>query len=389
LGYSDDREQIKELKYLRKVLGDVDQNIPVPDSVRGAALRRRLDSITPAAPAAPNKKGGVSFGLHWFNLHSGLTYAAAFALIIGLFYGLGFHQPPEIIVREIPVTQEEELFDEFAFFGIDESGPGSAAPAVPEAATAEFAVPDTAPQDNIATGGGGSSEPPAGPSPRSSEPAMGGGGPAAPLGGQDGYSYTWRRNDPSDPDKGAYPITVDIVLDAGAAVVCQIDIEDMNAVEEAYFAGDTMTLVGPGDGRVVLRSYDISDPPAPLEQAVLSQPGVYLGSRLYQELVHVASYTEDVGQADCEVELLPGAVYESACVISALDTASGENSQKAFQGAAADVSLFNMRGFISYRGVPMDTDIPVDADADAEQSYVQHVAQIVLDGLDITISSVS
>lgn len=366
-GYSDNREQYYEMKYLRKVLGEVDETIPVPESVRGSALRQKLDHIQPTAPPAPDKKSGVTFGLHWFSLQSGLTYVAAFALIVGLFYGLGFHEPRPGIEAGDParpeITQQVE----------DVPDPVSQLPNGDDPAVSQPPA-ETDPQKPVEPSGG---EPAESSTPASSESsAWGGGGKASTLGSNAGYAYTWRANDAADPDKSGFPVTIDIVKE-GSQLVSQIDIPDIQVIMEAMFTETTLSVVGTYEGGVITRCYDISTPEEPVELAVQSQPGGYVNTRVYQDVVHTVTYVPEAAEYECETVQLPHTDAKSACVVSAVNVATGETAQKAFLGADSDISLQNLNVYLFYTG------------SGDEQAGQEHVGQIRLDGMQIYLGTIS
>ena len=394
-GYTENRKDNMEIKYLRKVLVPVDEKITVPDSVRGGALRHRLDQVQ---IAVPEKKAGKVFGLRWLSWQSGVTYAAAFALIVGLFYGLGFNQQPDMIDGTIKIDQEqadETVTMEAAeaeLFAVD-------LPEAPSADDVELYTGEAGPQPE-STG-----DQPAPQIDLKTIPGVGGGGKSAQLGSQNGYTYTWRNNDATDPDKGAYPVTVDIILDDGEQTVAQIDIADMQSVVECYLTDTSLSLIGIGEEGVITRSYSILEPEVPQELAVLAQPGSYVQSSIYRDVLHVVTFSEDVQPLDCETEALPYAVSDSACVISAVDTTDGAASQKAFLGAAEDISLFDRSAYIVYDGEAEEPpteaggqsveseggDSAADSEdlQDTEQDLSRYSAQILLNGTDIALGNVS
>jgi len=394
-GYQDERDKNYEVKYLRKVLGEVDEKIAVPDSVRGDALRCKLDNIYPDVPAAPNKKSGTRFGLHWFSLQSGISYAAAFALIVGLFYGLGFNQQPEmnLVERNMALSDPnapprgEDTSEEqpLILFNQDED-------VIDPAASGDTSVSSPAPPvqpDGVAGG-----------DPYANPGGMGGGGVSTPLGTQGGYTYTWRSNDSTDPDKGKFPITIDIVQDGSAAIAAQIDIPDMLGITDCYLTNSSLSVVGAGTEGVVTRSYLIATPWAPEELGSTVQPGGYISSRIHQDVIHTVTYCEEPGLITCETEELPYSVSQNACIVAALDTATGGTAQKAFMGADNEnIDLYNLSMFISYMGAPGEEE-EASQEEDGEPSpeaenpegaapLKLHIAQIRLDKTDITLSSVS
>lgn len=382
------------MKYLRKVLGEVDSQIPVPDSLRGVALRGKLDNVYPIAPAPPDKKSGVQFNLRWLNWHSGLAYAAAFALIVGLFYGLGFHQQPQIVDGNIEIQSQTP----------------AEAPVSPDSADSDMALPEsdaqeaplapavgTAPDTDTrqdAAGGTGTPQAPV------VQEGLGGGGQTVSLGQYNGYTYAWRANDATDPDKTGFPVTMEIL--SGEQVVASVDIPDMYDVRQSFFVEEHIVLVGGNGAEIVSRSYNIAAPEAVAEGAMVKQPGTYVNSREYQGFVHVVTYLANAdGLADysIESEALPGATDPGACIITSIDAVRDLVVQKAFTGSQEDISLHNLSAIITYTGTPIndgadaeespqDASEPEDGEEPAGGSSI-YVAQIQLDGSTITLGSVS
>lgn len=381
-GYADNRGQNYEIKYLRKVLGKVDERIRVPDNVRGAALRASLDNVYPAVPARPNKKSGATFGLNRFGWQSGLSYAAAFALIVGLFYGLGFNQQPGL-QRAVPhgdITLMQPEPD------ITDPSESVDTPFEPEPA-APFSSGENSDNAHGAASAGESSKPSDPPHSAPQPGGVGGGGKATTLGDQAGFTYAWRANDATDPDKGGFPITVDIV--GGDQIAAQINIADMQEILAYYFTDTTISVVGTGERGVVSHCYRITDPKNPSELAALSQPGAYVSSRLFSDTVHVVSYLEDTEDLEIPSEVLPHAVHERACVIGAVDTAEGESSGKAFIGADNDIRLYDLGAYISYMGAPDEGEPREDDYAPHPAESTLHIAQIRLVGTAIELKTVS
>ncbi len=89
VAYSENRGHNLEMKHLRKRLSELDAQIVLPDSLKGEALLARLDGVEQQAPPM---SAALMRPRRWLNARSGFAYAAAFLLIVGLFYGLGFDQ---------------------------------------------------------------------------------------------------------------------------------------------------------------------------------------------------------------------------------------------------------------------------------------------------------
>ena len=235
-GYSENREQNYEMKYLRKVLGQVDKRIQVPESISGERLRALIDDVESATPrdiAARRKR---------LTLRSAIAYAAAFALIVGLFYGTQMYRP-EMITGGMQIASRTsdagnaavvEQAPEAHVFDTNDLAEAPA-PAAAEAVSAEVAAQEDTGAAVVDAGG---------------EEVLGVGGLMSTLLlEQDGYAYYVRTNDATDPDKAGYPVTIDIVNMETNLIEAQIDIDNMQTVESISASDGKITLTGLyGDG---------------------------------------------------------------------------------------------------------------------------------------------
>ena len=82
-----------EADQLRKTLRAVDNRVVLPDSLRGSALLQKLDGIEPDVPTKRKISELVLPKRNRVRILAG--YAAAFVLVVGLFYNLGINRPTE------------------------------------------------------------------------------------------------------------------------------------------------------------------------------------------------------------------------------------------------------------------------------------------------------
>ncbi|MCL2035687.1 MAG: hypothetical protein FWG94_13310 [Oscillospiraceae bacterium] len=244
-GYSENREQNLEMKYLRKVLIQVDKRIQVPEAISGDRLRALIDDVESATPrdiASRRKR---------LTLRSAIAYAAAFMLIIGMFYGLRMNRPEMIsggmqIMQQASVAEHEAeqmpdtraSFDAGAETGAPSASAAGEAFAEPSAAQAEMeggeAVSDSYGADNLGVGGLLSTL----------------------LLEQDGYAYYARQNDENDPDKLGYPVTIDIVNTETNLIEAQIDVDNMLTVESISVLDGQITVTGLYGNHMILNVYE-------------------------------------------------------------------------------------------------------------------------------------
>lgn len=371
--YSEDRELNKDLKCLHKVWSEVDRNIELPASLTGDALLHKLDGIEHKPPAS--KK--IRFSPKVFTWQSGITYAAAFVLIVALSTALSQNDEPNIVdVPAVPAnektstsisepmissssTQDETLV-------IDEYPDQSDKPEVSgENSDAETSDGDVKPGEAEASQ--------AVESRAESEPGgVGGANPSLKLGEFGGYVYTYRVNDATDPDKEGFPITISAASGTGD-LAFQLDIPDMKSITSLLSYGDAIAVVGVGAEGVGVRVYSVAQPASPVELLVATQPGALLEARLQKNVVHVLSSTFDASGLDCDVVELPESTENAVCLITAVNLDDLSMSRKAFAGAG-DVSLMGLDAFIKYSG-----------NVTEENTAGQYVAQVKLDGMSIEL----
>lgn len=315
--YSDNREQNLEIKQLRKLLLELDDRIVVPESVRGHMLRPRLDDVRQEG-AAHFTFGGRG------SLRFGLAFAAAFALIVGLVFTLDSSRP-EMIEDSLLIEQSGE--GRGFINPLEEAEPSEPAQqafsAAGESATAERF--STAPEENLPSG----SEPEA--------HGVGGGGESVLLAAKDGLSFRLRANDPNDPDASEAAHTLEIVDDETSLLVGQASIPDMLAATECLVLEQEVVLVVESADGLMAKFYDISDPAAPAEQISLPLAGVYSRTVESGGALRFLTLAEGELPPGCEADSPETSESsadsaESFCLVTTVDLATLESTQKAYLG---------------------------------------------------------
>ena len=99
--FSQSKVPPNETDHLVKKLHALDDRVVMPESLRGSALLAKLEGVQ---PDVPTKKKVRELVLPKRNRVRFLVgYAAAFALVIGLFYNLGINRPVDIALGEVPI----------------------------------------------------------------------------------------------------------------------------------------------------------------------------------------------------------------------------------------------------------------------------------------------
>ena len=381
MSYSDNREKNFEYKLVRKSLAALDKRIEVPQSVRGAALRQLLEDVPVPSQSKADAHVPASLKPTWLRWQSGLSYAAVFALIVSLFYGLGFNQKGDIVSGQLQIAANT-------------SEPATL-PAAPFAAALQdeqaSSVPETAPQAAPrTTAGAGATRAAANTragyaesaqaitAESAEESGVGGSGQAAVLLSQDGYTYSYRASDETDPDNAAALVTLEIVEEASGRAVTQMGIADLQTVEALFVQDGILMLAGTFENTVIARSYNIADIANPKELGFAAQPGRYLTARVYKDMLHILTLDEEPEAEKYDAEKLPGSLSDSVCIVGYLSDDGKQTAQKAFAGATADVKLYNLNAFIYY----------YSREENAEAAEL-HCAQIGLNGADIELVSAS
>ena len=355
-----------EIEKLRSMLAEVDKGIMVPSSLKGDALRKRLDDI----PATEERKPFAFTRV--FSFQSVASYAVMFALIVAVFYTMRFNQQPPLVEGQfaVPETygQENILISEdsdIEFFAEPDAG-------VPDESgrniggTLTFSVPESkGSEDDVISG---DKQPPE-PLPESAVKHTGGGGMSHPLGSLDDYHFSWRENDPNDADYGAFPVTLEIIGE-GNILLSQINITDMDMISGFLTEGDLLVIFGSREGQSVTSTYVGFSALQPALTCSLTQPGSNVATKIYQGFVYVVSYaSKPLPENDVPLTELEQSANTGICYVSAIDARTGAINQVGFEDASEEISLFDRHVYISL------------SDGSAENNGL--AAQIVLDGMRI------
>ena len=142
--YSEKRDDASTAKYLFKIWSRVDSDIQLPQNLTGSALLSRLEGIEP--PSKSVRK--IRFSPRVFTWQSGVTYAAAFALILALSVALSRGDTDSLIQGQITMAEhaEEAVEEEMALdagagaqmfsagVSAEQNAPATTAPLEPAAA---------------------------------------------------------------------------------------------------------------------------------------------------------------------------------------------------------------------------------------------------------------
>lgn len=367
-GHSGSREQNYEIKYLRKALLGVDRRIQVPESVSGQSLRHLLDGVEQPAPAESVRRARP----RWLSLQSGVAYAAAFALIVALFYSTRLYRP-DMIDGVMPVEQQAP---KAAAAIAETAGSNNPDGVQPDVLTA-FVLPEESGQDsNIQIADAqpsGNADAQEAPQP---EPyAVGGSGMATLLLEREQVSYYWRLNDAADPDKAGFPCTLEVVDNATGQLAAQINPAEMQSIAHGFALEDRFVIVGSDGEDTVYIVYDTSNPKNPIEKYRHIQNGELADAKLYNGVLRIITLSD---RPDGEVVSLPNSTGpEDYCVIGAVSLMEYRSETKSFAGADGTVQLHNLNAYIHYAG---------SSDNGEGKSYI---AQINFDGLGIELGTVS
>lgn len=368
-GYSKNRETNYEMKYLRKVLGQVDKRVQIPESVSADSLRHLLDSVeTPSVRETASRR---TFKL---SLQSGIAYAAAFALIVALFYSTRLYRPDIVSWGTDISAAEQQSSEDFTALAqaIAEPTSDATGEVQPFIAAETADAPAIDPVTIEQTESVADTQDIAEDTPRTAL-GVGGSGKATLVLEQDEYAFYWRENDLSDPDRTT-PISFEIVDTAAQETVAQADVP-LLAVTQSFELDNNIILVGNDfTGAAAICSYDVSDADGGFVETTFAQDGELLDARMYKDVVRIVSRSEMTEQ---DAELLPGCISGETYVITAFDPETQETVTKRFVGGNGTVQLHNLNAYIRYTG----------QDDDGETR--DYVAQILFDGMDISLGTVS
>ena len=325
-----------ETKYLRRVLGNVDSRIELPDSLQGQALLHKLEGVKQDIPT--DKKVKELLFPRKANLRSLLAYAAALLLVVGLFYSLNTHRPWELAVGVIPLGQDAELAPLSEGGGMSGRAQDST-PATPDEQLSGFALPgeagDPGPQSLPGQQDGGQ--------PTDIYPAIdgvGGPGMGTRLGQLGSLVLSYRPNDATDPNHLSSAPNVLLLLDPiRNVIVSQVDLPYMSEIASYYINGSILTLVGLAEGMTFIHSLDYTLPEYPESLLFLEKAGNLAAKGYFDGFLYVASHSPYLQPRSPSSIVLPNSDHQSTSTLTLVDLAQSVVYQTCVLGAGKEIIL--------------------------------------------------
>ena len=347
-GYSDHREQNLDIKYLRKALSGLDGSIRLPGSLEASALLCKLDGLEQEVPTEQKVKELVLPRRP--GLRSWITYAAAFALIVGLSYGMGYYQQQNHLALDArsfeqqaelsPLGEGGRAFDRAS----EEDTTGAAAAPV----QAEGTLPATEQPLPGMSGRaeGGEAQTFAGID--GMYDAVGGAGMGRILGSFGAFTLSYRPTDAADPDHTGDASNVLLLLDSeGQTILSQVDLPFMTEIEAFHAHGEILALVGVDGLRTYIYTIDYTDPQSPDTLLLLSQPGTLADEIYFDGFLYVASHTPGPWEAEQTI-LLEESLSEGTAILTLVNLSENTSSQAAVGGAGELITLYRTEARIPF-----------------------------------------
>lgn len=330
-GYSENREQNLEMKYLRKELFAVDSRIKTPESLNGYAMLRKLDGVEQRIPL--EKKVKELIFPRRPNLGSWLTYAVAFTLAVGLFYGLGFHNHGNVTVGEIALPQNNGQLPP-----LDQGGGISVAGADQHidgvSAIAQETEVSQAPWEAHI------SDHEALPGLYNIPEPFGGPGSVTRLGQFGEFVLSYRPNDATDPDHLSEAPKILLLFDADENnIISQIDIPYMTEIAAFYVNGSILALVGATEDKTYVYTIDYTFAENPVSFLLLDQPGALTAYNYFDGFLYVASHTTEIIQETESSIVLENSAEQGASVLTLINIMENTVNQIYVIGAGGEVQL--------------------------------------------------
>jgi len=387
--YSENREHNLEMKYLRKRLSEVDRCIVLPDSLKGSALLPRLEGVEQKAP--PMRVALMS-PRHLFNVRSGFAYAAAFLLLVGLFYGLGFDKQNNLIDGTITLDrqQEQATVSQSAPEGVDQ--PLAVAP--DDSVKAFLAGNEESSSDQFAIASNEGD--------KASLAAMPESPPSTALKGEkaeknfsdavggvlstqlctfgEDYVLACRPVDQNDPDMDVSNV-LEVLHSRENRLVALIPLPAMENVLYAFAGENLVAVVGEDQDFAYALTVDLSNVEEPQPLELLAQPGTVKTARAFEKVVHVVSYAPEILGEELNAVELPYSRETGTAVFTALSLEDGSSNQVAFLGAGEGIKLYNHSAYLYFNGYTVG-----ENNAETEDVFV---AKIQLEDLNIELGGVS
>lgn len=313
------RKIIEENKDLYDRLCAIDRGIKLPQSLKGSALLPLLDDLTQSeaqTEAVPRRV------IPWKTIS---TIAAAFTLVIGLsavlargltdtdqsiIDPLADQQP---IVQTVSEAEQDGALNEPTIPDSDAILPPaeSPTPTSPEAET----IPDEVWESELGTGGQGQS---------------------VTIGADSLYTYLYHTNDPTDPAKSGYPLTVSIIHNASGARAFTIDIPEMTAITDFFVYEDALALIGTSADSVILDAYDLYLVGEARLMGSVNQPGTLAGMHQVGNIIYLFSCTQQCPDG-LTATAMPNGTGDSFCIATAIDLTTMVQETFAFSGVDSSI----------------------------------------------------
>jgi len=330
---------------LRKVLGAVDRRIETPERLSGRALRHKLDTIEQPVPWQ-HKLRELLFPRRP-DLRSWLTYAVAFVLVVGLFYGLGFHRPPGDLAGVGGIELEQPG-------STSRQNPSSASPGTNEVQPPASVLPpveNNAPTVDTPAQPGTGIEPVVGDLPPVpfDGPAVGGAGLGTVLGELDDFVLVFRPNDSADPNHRSEAPNVLLLLDSdGQEIVSQIDLPYMTDIAAFHSNDSILAVVGTAGDSTYVYSVDYTDTENPVSLMLFSQPGVLTAENFFDGFLYVASHTAQNRDDTENLIVLENSTEQGTSILTLVNLAEGTLTQTGIVGAGGEVQLYRTEARVFY-----------------------------------------
>lgn len=388
----------KDLSFTREQLLKIDKGIVLPDSLRGERLRPSIEAVyLPGGVRKIQQEDVLPYRAVW---KSALGYAAAFALIVGAFYGLGINRTADkgLVDGAIDIPDNSLLIvsDEDVGGAPDEARNVSGESR--QFSEADSSMIDTAglDQSQLQDTEKGSDPGVQDSAAEDIEPYMdyvGGSGKATRIKSIEGYTFYSRQSVAGDPDKDA-PISLEMVDAVSGQLISILELPEVGRVLDLYMEQGILTILGNLTGEskgISVLVFDITDSQTPQETFRFIQPGEYMASHYFEGIMTEATLChggEEPGirvaegeawrwnPADESYELV-NHVSESYMLVTAVNVQSGSHSSVIFLGGDDGITLYDTDGYLTYSSA-----LP-----EKPEQITIGMAKILLEGLAITLDN--
>jgi hypothetical protein len=308
----DKTELEREIKRWSNVLGEIDRGIAMPESLKGSALRAKLDEVP--------ERGRFPAVVDVFRYRPVLSYAVMFVLVVAVVfvfragfgderlaqnYDAGWADPQTAAPAPIAAADYAEPFDLAVMPGTEEA----------------FSLNDNFDYD--ADYGGAVPEAAAGGAVNMRNGIL-------YLGERAGHAFSWHQG------------SVD-VLRLSDSEGLRIELPDMSAVTDLIADEDYLILIGTAhDGATLVRSYTGLSALAPGASGTALHLDTHIATRIYQGVVYTVSYSPMPSRAEPETQsviILDGSTETGFCRITAMDIATGDLNAIYVFDSGSDVTL--------------------------------------------------